>query len=156
MKNNYVLKFHNAKTNSEESFVCDDINGLMPDLKEFLSIDSIIVDEDCRNKGIGSKVLIEICESNNDRLIILVSEPLVFKYPGEPIDEEYTEILNRLDRFIIKNNFITINDYVGYEYKKAYVYNNELGRKIRKKIDEVQEEMQAKITEERERKNKSA
>ena len=50
-----------------------------------------------------------------------------------PIDE----ILERDSKILTECGFVNINDFVGYEYKVAFIYPNEPGLKVIEKIKEL-------------------
>lgn len=45
------------------------------------------------------------------------------------------EILKRESSLLDSLGFLDINNYVNYEYKRAYILNNEIGMKVKKKFD---------------------
>lgn len=55
-----------------------------------------------------------------------------------PVDE----VLERESKLLESLGFISINDYVDYEWKVAYIYGNELGKKIANHLKEIVKEFE--------------
>lgn len=96
-----------------------------------LDLKSIFVEKDYRNSNVGSSRIKELCEKHDDKYIILISGVLEREY-GENFDAlTLDKVLNKLDRFYIKNGFINVNDRIGmYEENVTYLYLNKTSRKL--------------------------
>jgi GNAT superfamily N-acetyltransferase len=138
---NYQLKYHFVKVDSTEEelrkqgFAIEDlvdwIRKKNNPIAEILVIDSIIVDSDSRNKGLGSKIIKDFCESYSNYLILVIAGANTDEYKNEPTDEQYSEILERLNRFYTRLGFISVNNRIGcYDYKESFIYGNKVGRKL--------------------------
>lgn len=100
---------------------------------DMVEIHHIFVEEKCRGKGLGSKIVKEFCDSNKDSLILVVAGIL-----DETMSVEDT--LESLDRFYTKNNFININEHLGdWDITIPYIYNNDCGKYLIKKLIEYNE-----------------
>lgn len=99
-------------------------------------ITKLIVPKEHRNKGLGSKALVDLCKSiGEDTFILITAGALLEEYKEEPTVEEYEVILNRLDKFLIANGFIDVNEHIGcYENKCSYLYGNKVGLEIVKSL----------------------
>lgn len=108
-----------------------DISEFLGD-HDYILIDYISTKKESRNNGLGTAVLNAFCEENNDKVIIVEAGALKDEYPEEPVGEEYTEILNRLDEFFTKRGFSNVNKYSKtYEFKELYIYTEtEHGKEV--------------------------
>lgn len=132
---NYLIDNGIARRcDSNLSMAENDLFGLLPDVNGILSISCCTVDgKSCRGEDVFEP-LKELCESHGDMLILFTSALMVSEFPDEPSDSMFDEALDAQDKFLVANGFVSINDYVNYEYRRAYVYNNDLGKRV---IDEI-------------------
>ena len=114
------------------------------DIREFLEdhdyivIDRIFTAKESRNNGLATEFLKVLCEENNDKVIIVETGVLKDEYPEEPVGEEFTEILNKIDKFFTERGFSNFNKYSkSYEFKEAYIYTEtEQGKEVFEAIKE--------------------
>lgn len=107
--------------------------------REFAVIDSMVVNKDSRNKGIGTEFLKTFCETRKDKVIIVVAGLLMSEYPEAPKYNEYIKVLSELDKFFTKRGFSDINKYTkSYEYSKnVYIYTeSKIGKEVFNEIKE--------------------
>lgn len=99
-------------------------------------ITKLIVPKEHRDKGFGSKALVDLCKSiGEDTFILITAGALLQEYKEEPTIEEYNSILNRLDKFLTSNGFIGVNEHIGcYENKCSYLYGNKVGLELVKSL----------------------
>lgn len=132
----YLEDLYNRKTDHDnKSFYWEDIKELLYG-KEIIIITELIVPKELRNKGIATEKLKQFCNKYNDTVILVVSGALISEYPEEPTDEEFKNILSRLDRFYTNRGFTNINQYTKtYEFKELYVYTGtDIGKDAVEKI----------------------
>lgn len=98
---------------------------------DFVFVHTLFINKEDRNKGLGSAALKEFCDhmTSLNKIIILRSSLLKDEYPEEPTEEQYTEVLERLNKFFINRGFSNINKYTKtYEFSELYVYtDSEIG-----------------------------
>ena len=116
--------------------LCYEIECMEPTIREFLYILDFRVHVDSRNMGLSTKWLKEFCDSYDDKIILTFSGVSVDEYPTEPTEDEYRDILNRLNKFYTKVGFVSVNDYIGgYEYKESFIYKNTASEELLKIIE---------------------
>ena len=105
-------------------------------IKDFIYVTSFLVGEDYRNQGLGEVYLRDFCTKFNDKVILLVSGAHTDEYPIEPTEEEYKNILNRLNKFYTRVGFANVSSEIGnYTYRCTHVYRNEPGLKLLSYLD---------------------
>lgn len=125
-----------TKENINSSFLTADIatfitNAEYPDFK------SVIInnwDDDDNSEELMKNISSEL---DDNTLYLTTAYCSMKKYPEdkyylfEPEPEKellpVDDILNRGSKILEDNNWICINDYIRYEFQKAYVYRNKLG-----------------------------
>lgn len=94
----------------------------------------LFINKEDRNKGLGTAALKEFCEymTTINNIIIVQSSLLKKEFKKEPTNEQYNEVLDRLDKFFTSRGFTNINQYTNsYEYSELYVYTeSEIGRDL--------------------------
>lgn len=95
---------------------------------EIKYISKIMLAKSIRNKGIGTKILSDLCKSvGDDKFLMVTAGALIEEYDVEPTNEEYKVILKKLDKFFTNVGFIDVNNLVGeYECKCTYLYGNKV------------------------------
>lgn len=136
MEKDYQIRYRFPKRSNGErnSFAEQDVFNLLNDVDEILSIESCTVNGKSQTGAVEFGPLKDLCDSYEDRLILFTSGALKSEYPEEPKAEEMTTILGEQEKFLLKNGFVSINDYVGYESRRAYIYNNKLGKKLLERL----------------------
>ena len=120
------------------SFLVQDIQGILDNSKlenEILEIVKLSVKN--KGEGLGSLLLKSCIEGYKESIVVLKAESLYeYEYEFNKAIEKKTFYpqLERLCNFYKKNNFEDFNDYVKYEYARAFIYKNTAGEKIIKNI----------------------
>lgn len=123
-------------------FLAEDFKASHPDAN-IAEIYDIYVEPSYRKQKIGSgliKAIIDFYDKQN--IVILTAAGASMKeYPEEPSDEAKIEIVESLRHFYESNGFIDVNDYyAGYEFKRAYMYNNSNSEKyLEERKKEIEE-----------------
>lgn len=118
---------------SPTGFLAEDFKASHPDAK-IVEIYDIYVTPAYRNMNIGSDLIGNIVKyyggPNTDTVILTAAGASMKEYKEEPTDEAKIEIAESLRPFYEQNNFIDVNNYyAGYEFKNAYMYENDTSRK---------------------------
>lgn len=139
---NTLTRQPDDKSGIRHSFMADDIFATVDD-EEIFEIESVYVSPVYRRKGIGSKLVKEVLELHNDKIICCAAALLVGDdFPEEPTSEQYDQHLETLSNFFTKLGFISINKHIGYEYREAFVYGNVKGKALIAEFDRLFEEWQ--------------
>lgn len=128
------------------SFAVDDIRdfNLIDQAGDIVDITTIYINDDMRNKGIGSDVINSICEYVGDKLIIASAGINKLEYSKDEFDnmtgDEKWEIIDKVSNFLKKNNFEDINAIIGgYENKATHVYlGNNSGKKFMEAYNKIE------------------
>ena len=119
---------NSPKYGEGDSFISQDLISIFPHLPQ-VEIHSVYVNPEERNKGIGSKLIKELIDMNDDAMIIASAAALKLEYPEEPSDERIAEIVESIRPFYEKNGFIDINALNIYESKIPFLYTeNNIGK----------------------------
>lgn len=95
--------------------------------RDIIFIDTFIATPETRDSGEAELLLSDFISQFEDsgEFILLVSSMSKKQFPIEPTREEMNIYLEDMDEFLLRNNFINVNDLIGnYETKTAYLYNN--------------------------------
>ena len=152
---NAYLSFTEIKpeTNVEElkaNFMISDIAGILQLIGKSATIVCITsLDDDQKNKEFVYKQIAELLKDSKDLVTgnqYVICATAYISTTEFPKSEWYIskkgandsgkklipikEVLNRESILLEEAGFININDYVGYENKEAYLYNNDIGKEI--------------------------
>ena len=152
---NTNLSFTEIKpeTNVKElklSFLITDLAEILQSIGKPATIVCITsVDDDQKNKEFVYKQITELFKDSKDlatgnQFVICATAYIStteFSESEWDIDKKkandmgkklipYDEVLERESKLLEAVDFININNYVGYECKKAYLYNNDIGKEI--------------------------
>lgn len=131
-----------AKVSENPSgFLAEDFKASHPDAK-IIEIYDIYVTPAYRHQKLGTDLIGSIVNhyggSDTDTVILTAAGTSMKEYEEEPADEAKINIVESLRPFYEGNNFVDVNDlYAGYEFKRAYAYDNATSRKYveeRKKV----------------------
>jgi hypothetical protein len=139
-----------------DSFIHTDTVGnlmLMEQPASIIEIYKYSGDQEAKKKEI-EEIIAEY--GNNEDVVIITTAyvsteefPETEYYDSRSFDKEYInqsklenkkpvpydEIISRESKLLESIGFLDFNDYVGYENKKAYIYGNNLGKKILERIN---------------------
>lgn len=137
-----------AKVSENPSgFLAEDFKASHPDAK-IVEICDIYVTPAYRSHNIATSLIGNIVHyyggPNTTTVILTAAGASMKEYPEEPSDEAKIEITEKLRPFYESNNFVDVNDYyAGYEFKRAYLYDNETSRKYVDERKKAVEEFEA-------------
>ena len=138
-----------AKVSENPSgFLAEDFKASHPDAK-VVELYDIYVMQSYRGQHIGSDLISSVIDhyggKDTSTVILTAAGASMVEYVDEPSDEEKIEIVESLRPFYVNNNFVDVNDlYAGYEFKRAYAYDNETSRKYIEERKKAVEEFEAK------------
>ena len=100
----------------------------------FVNLKHVYVPEEFRRQGIASLAIKGVTQQFKDLLIVTLAGADKLEYVQEPTDEQYAEILSKLDKFYTSNSFVNISSLVGgYGCYNLYMYvGNNVGKKVYK------------------------
>ena len=124
-------------TDTDVGFMIQDIFGLMPEETEIFEIQSIYVSPEFRGQGLASTLIKQSVDLHKDKIVCCAAGASTEEYSVEPSRDQYAEILEGMYRFWTKQGFVSINNFVRYETKEAFVYPNEKGLALLREIERV-------------------
>lgn len=146
------LRSLTAETATEhESFMVCDILGILEELKPNTKIIELDYEYNENLKKEFDDYLAE--HKSEDTVFCTVAYVSIKEFPEEEYyirDEEagkkplpYDKVLERDSKVLTECGFININDFIGYEYKVAFIYPNEIGNKVIERILTLVSEFEA-------------
>lgn len=123
----YTVPYGKAIVNTDsQSFVFKDTQFILGPNIELIEIAEICIDADHRGQGYGHQLLKEIIDDYKDCAIVLKAEPMfnTFETFLNCSADEFILMRNRIINFYKNNGFCDINNFIGYEYGTAMMYNN--------------------------------
>lgn len=149
---NFLTKEGRLAFANSKSFMVRDIAGILEDLNS----DAKIVQLDYEyNENLKKEFDDYFADHKSDNTVFCIaaylskkefSEEEYYLYKEEegkkplPVDE----ILERDSKVLIESGFINVNDFIGYEYRVAFIYPNLPGLQVIEKINELMSESEEK------------
>jgi len=118
-----------VETDKPVSFLVQDMLDLIEPNMSVVEINYIFVSPDLRRLGIAGNLIKKLQHRFAEDLIVVAAGAIKEEYSEEPVAEQYEDLLSNLDKFYTSLGFVSINTFVGYEDKIAYVWDN--GRAMR-------------------------
>ena len=120
-----------TREDGKNTFCAEDVLGALPECHSVCEITDIYTEFSCRKQGYAKAAVIKFISRVAPTMPVIVTAfASVNDYPIEPTKDEIESDVEWKSEFLEKLGFTDINSYVGYEYKKAYLYVNGLTQKV--------------------------
>lgn len=125
----------------KKSFMMRDVAAVIVD--SHINSESIVeiskIKVNYQGEGIGSKAIQNYVNKYPNSAIIVKAGP-TYESEADFLEAlengNFDSTLDRICSFYKTNNFISINDFVGYEFNVAFIYSNRIGKQIIEAIKE--------------------
>lgn len=125
----FISRFKMSTYPTEESFINDDIKGILNPTFE-IQIKDVYTNKKYRNLGYTSKFIRRVIYDRSRNYPYTFAESCVYlkavastkEYPVEPTEEEYAKIIEGVTTFFEKIGFVDINYISDFDYGRTMIY----------------------------------